>query len=322
MTIIPFQQSPKICPVCLAESNFKFIRDYQSKNGNFSLYECPNCEVQFWVPFQNPGAEWYEKNSYNVHRKQISNEKYIRWAVKHYWHTGQFLKSPPHSDPKEKTLLDIACSTGGFMLEAKEIGYTVYGVDFDKEEINIAKKFGLNNVYAEDVIQFLKNHREKFDVITGFEVIEHLDRPKEFLKLINDSLKPNGYLVLSTPNRKRYFGKIFELWDFPYYHLMRFDRQSLKNFVEQTNFIVVKIKDQNAMDFFVNATRVGLGKFLRKKLNKTNVTEMPPELLDDKISQIGFIKDVFVKIVLFPLVTLLYWIGFKGPDMYLVAKKS
>ena len=313
------------CPICLTElandQKFKFIESFNLENESFSLYECPICEVQFWEPFKNPGSEWYEKNSFNVQRKRVSDETYLRWAAKYYWHTGQFLKNPPHNNPKGKKLLDIACSTGGFILEAKKIGYDVYGVDFDSEEIKIAKSFGLDNVYTKDAVKFLTNYKNEFDVITGFEIIEHLDQPKRFLKLINEALKEDGYLILSTPNRKRYFGRIHEFWDFPYHHLMRFSKKSLKKLVEQLNFIDVRIKEQNSMDFFVNASRIGLGKFLRKKINK-NSDEIPPGLFKDRVFKIGLVKDAFVKILVSPFVVLLYWLGLRGPDMYLVAKKK
>ncbi len=329
-----FQIAPKFCPICFKESKFKAVENYQSKEGKFSLYECLNCKVQFWMPFRGPGGKWYEKNEENKKRTKIYKKEEISLIIKNSWNTCQFLLHPPHKNPFGKTLLDIGCGTGGFLLEAQKIGYKVYGIDFDKNQINIAKNLGLKGAIVADIFNFLKKEKNKnrFDVITGFEVIEHLDRPKEFLNLIFQSLKPGGYLALSAPNRERFWGNIKESYDFPYHHLIRFNIDSLKNLVIKNGFKIIKAKEQIPTDYFISKARVGFGLWLRKVIKffqKKRLSEMKKanQIINynqsDFITKIGHIKDKIVTIFIFlPAFIAFKVFQFKGTGLYILAQKD
>ncbi|MEM5782690.1 MAG: methyltransferase domain-containing protein, partial [Candidatus Aenigmatarchaeota archaeon] len=74
-----------------------------------------------------------------------------------------------------------------------------------------------------------------FDVITFFEVLEHQDRPKEFIETIKSMLKPGGYIVGSVPNRDswmwRMSGRRIGKGDFPPNHFLRFSKRSFGKFL-------------------------------------------------------------------------------------------
>lgn len=85
---------------------------------------------------------------------------------------------------KQGKLLDIGCGHGLFLERAKNVGFEVWGTDFDEKSIKCAKKRGLENVYnfsSEDFVNFAKEKKLKFDVIVFNAVLEHLDRPKIFI---------------------------------------------------------------------------------------------------------------------------------------------
>jgi len=254
---MPFQLSPEICPICQRKSKFKYIQDWQSKDGQFSLYECFCCQAQFWQPFKSPGRNWYENydDKGNKERISFSKETFASFQETAYgraWYTEHLFKNFLFQKPKGKKLLDVGCGTGGFLSEAKKLGYEVYGVDFDENEASfIRENLDIKNVFAEDVFEFLKNKQGFFDVITGFEILEHLDKPKEFLELLYQALKPEGYLILSMPNRERFFGKITEWWDFPLEHLSRWNIKSLENIVNMAGFKVIKIKENELFEYFI-----------------------------------------------------------------------
>jgi 2-polyprenyl-3-methyl-5-hydroxy-6-metoxy-1,4-benzoquinol methylase len=250
---MPFQLPPEICPVCQKKSKFSYLQDYQNENGQFSLYECFYCQVQFWQPFQNPGKNWYEDYKDNKLRISDFSEETTDIHVKNSWNTKQFFKNPLFRESRNKKILDLGCGTGEFLSEVKKLGYDVYGVDFDENEIALIKEnFDIENVFAEDIFKFLKKKQEIFDVISGFEILEHLDKPKEFLNLIYQALKPGGYLILSVPNRERFFGKITEWWDFPPGHLTRWNSKSLKNILQQTRFKIMEIKENRLFEYFTD----------------------------------------------------------------------
>lgn len=102
--------------------------------------------------------------------------------------------------------LDIGCG-GGILSEslARE-GAKVIGIDASAELIEVAKLHAKNqnldinyqSCFLEDYIQ---KENKKFDIITCMELLEHLDKPQEFLKYCASILKPGGKLFLSTLNR-------------------------------------------------------------------------------------------------------------------------
>jgi len=93
-----------------------------------------------------------------------------------------------------KTILDIGCGTGGFMLKAKKAGFEVVGIDISEEMINLAKSKGLE-VYHKDLCEF----EGKFDACVAiFDVINYMNDEylKNFFKCVKNVLKEGGYFLV------------------------------------------------------------------------------------------------------------------------------
>ena len=110
-------------------------------------------------------------------------------------------------------ILDVGCGGGLISEGLSKIGANVTGIDFVKDNINIARihaqKSNLNIDYK--TLDF-ENEKisSKFDIIVIFEVLEHLSDWKSFIKKIQSNLKSNGVLIISTINL------------FPFYYLALF----------------------------------------------------------------------------------------------------
>lgn len=110
---------------------------------------------------------------------------------------------------KPQTLLDLGCLDGSFALTiSKELGVAVYGVDLTEDGVAIAneraKKDGLDaeffNGTIEEYLTMFAENGMKFDVVTCFEVLEHVKAPEELLKQIDTVLAPGGTVLISTPD--------------------------------------------------------------------------------------------------------------------------
>jgi 2-polyprenyl-3-methyl-5-hydroxy-6-metoxy-1,4-benzoquinol methylase len=314
----------KLCPVCLEgfpQMTFRYLGDYNIKDASLQLFQCSICEVKFWYPFKNPGPEWYKECEQNQMHRSFEDKEYFIWLSENRSITKHFFNDVPHKLANGLKLLDVGCGTGGFLLQAKKIGYDVTGVDFDPEQIKVAQSFGLADTFQGDVVEFLNKHPGEFDVITGFEIIEHLDNPREFLEAIYKALKPGGVLCLSTPNNRR-IGPKNEFWDFPYHHLSRWTKRSLENVITLENFKHIKVKEELPLSFLVSKTRFGFGAFLRKKKAKDGaVTQTPAKQYKDSVARLGSIKDKAMAAVLWPVALGLFMFGKKGQGLYLTAKK-
>lgn len=224
--------TPSFCGVCKRRSEL----NRKEKFSEYTLWQCARCRGQFWTPMKNPGAEHYEKDERYAFRNlnplkkpERNHREFLRDAV-----------VPRQAQAKSK-LLDIGMGTGNFLAAAVAAGYQGYGIDFDRDAIKAARASGLKNVFEMDVnglrAKFGPNY---FDIITMFEVLEHLDNPADFITNIKKLLTKDGYLAISVPYRL--LPHYLKLADIPPRHLTRWNKIAMKIFLADNNFEVVRMK--------------------------------------------------------------------------------
>ena len=105
---------------------------------------------------------------------------------------------------KNLDFLDVGCGGGLICEPIAKLGGNVTGIDFVNENIKLAKKHARERKikinYVCDDIEKL-NFNKKFDIIIMFEILEHLDDWRNFLKKAKKNLKKNGKIIISTINR-------------------------------------------------------------------------------------------------------------------------
>ena len=142
--------------------------------------------------------------------------------------------------PLSGKLLDVGASFGVFMKAAKTMGYEVIGIEPSKWAANQVKK----NTGDEIICGTLRDLREEegdFDIITMWDVFEHLSDPVGELKEIWLRLKPGGVLVLSTMNMMSWFPKITKE-AYPWIldmHLYYFNPDTLTSMLNKSGFELV-----------------------------------------------------------------------------------
>jgi SAM-dependent methyltransferase len=152
---------------------------------------------------------------------------------------------PPHG----LRLLDVGCSSGLFLDEARAEGFDVWGAELSADTAAFARShFGLE-VHPGD--WRTAGHADRsFDVITLFDVIEHLPDPLAELRAIRRLLKPGGLLLQSTPNIDGLFPRLsyklsgrLDYWPHPEppYHLYQFSERTLAEMTERAGFEVSRI---------------------------------------------------------------------------------
>lgn len=100
----------------------------------------------------------------------------------------------------EKRVLDIGCYDGTIGKLIAQNQNEVYGIDLSDQAVNLAKKKGIRAYQADIEENDLPFPKEFFDVIVAAEIIEHVFDTDGFLEKIREFLKPNGHLILTTPN--------------------------------------------------------------------------------------------------------------------------
>ena len=107
-----------------------------------------------------------------------------------------------------------------------------------------------------------------FDVVTLFDVIEHLPNPNATIKEIRRILKPNGLIAVTTPNigsiPARLLGRNWEEIKRVREHIYFFSEVTLKRMLESNNFRVLKI--ESAGRFFSVKSAIDRGKLVNKTI--------------------------------------------------------
>jgi SAM-dependent methyltransferase len=97
------------------------------------------------------------------------------------------------------SVLDVGCASGAFLRLMLESGWNVAGVEPSETQFRRATKvLGATVRIQQCVLQEASLHRD-FDLVTMWDVLEHVTHPVEFLSLAGSLLRPGGFVVLNVP---------------------------------------------------------------------------------------------------------------------------
>lgn len=146
--------------------------------------------------------------------------------------------------PGGGNLLDVGCSTGQFLAKARGQGFDVAGIEFSEGSARFAADhFGL--AVQQGSIHQCTLPAGSLDMVTMFDVIEHVPDPASDITAAWELLKPGGWFVLSTPNIDGLFPRLsFKLagalnyWPHPEppYHLYQFSVRTLSAMLTKAGF--------------------------------------------------------------------------------------
>ena len=173
----------KSCILCGSYSLYK-IKGYEQHH----LIKCKSCKFVFCEPI--PSLEELED-----HYKGYGRDDYLSPITIKRYH--EILDS---FEPYRKTnkLIDVGCGIGYFLEFAKKRGWDVFGTEFTDEAIQKCSEKGIK---MEKGILDPENYMPgEFDIITSFEVIEHINNPVHELNSFHKLLRKGGLVYVTTPN--------------------------------------------------------------------------------------------------------------------------
>lgn len=176
---------------------------------------------------------------------------------------------------KEAKIIDVACGAGNFLYFLQNEGYiNSQGIDLSEEQLELARKVGVNNLKKADLFKYLPKYPESFDMIVANDIIEHLkkDEVLELLDLIFRSLKPFGKVLIATLNTQSLFGSSMLFVDFT--HEQGFTPRSLSQVLRVCDFKDVKVYGEKPIAHdFRSGVRVGLWWCITKILKTYRIIE-------------------------------------------------
>jgi 2-polyprenyl-3-methyl-5-hydroxy-6-metoxy-1,4-benzoquinol methylase len=155
--------------------------------------------------------------------------------------------------PKNAKIVDLGAGQGAFSKRLHDNGYDVLSVDMDPSDFKAAPiPFKAVNFNDEaELKQFRQQYKETFDVAIGMEVIEHVENPWEYIRLLSDLVKPGGTILITTPNIESSFSKLMFLFTGKHLHFNQSDLEGsghinplnmfeLETIISKTNLKIVK----------------------------------------------------------------------------------
>jgi 2-polyprenyl-3-methyl-5-hydroxy-6-metoxy-1,4-benzoquinol methylase len=168
-----------------------------------AVLKCSDCGLVFLESREEANQEDREERLYwQGEQKQIYLQEQVQKAFEDEF--AKRLAELRKYLPSNGSLLDVGCGVGHFLNKARDFGYFVKGLDISPVAAQAAKeKYNIEvDVGTLEQADYPHNH---FDVVSLWDVIEHIRRPLENMKAINHFLKPGGILVMKTPNEDSFF---------------------------------------------------------------------------------------------------------------------
>lgn len=139
-------------------------------------------------------------------------------------------------------LFDAGCATGGLLLEARARGFSVSGLEPSEAVAGVARERTGAPVRAQPLERVLLD-RFWYDVITLFDVLEHLVDPVPPLRVLRGALRPEGLLAVTVPDFGGWWSRVTgPRWPFvtPWEHLTYFTRRTLVTTLRAAGFREIK----------------------------------------------------------------------------------
>jgi 2-polyprenyl-3-methyl-5-hydroxy-6-metoxy-1,4-benzoquinol methylase len=240
------------CKVCGAQPK-KYLKGvYDVRYGypdSFDIDHCPACELfQTNPPLKQSEigplyTNYYPYASLDAEKIRANFHPSLGFAQQiRNWLEGNHRIQNMLPVGKGK-VLDIGCGDGRSLLQLQALGYDAVGVETDENIRPIAEKLGLNIHIG--TIENAKFEPHSFDLVIANQLIEHIVDLNSFIENTKKFLKPNGSLILSTPNAgglyRKLFGQNWLNWHIPF-HQQVFTQNSLRKLLEKHKLETFKIK--------------------------------------------------------------------------------
>jgi SAM-dependent methyltransferase len=175
---------------------------------------------------------------------------------------------------KRGTILDVGCGSGDTLFLLSQNGWITWGIDQNSKTVLFAKRRNLYKIIRGSFPHIRSLPKFYFDTVRMYCVLEHLNKPKEALKLSNKILKNDGELILSMQNTRSIaafvFGTYWYHLDLPR-HRFHFSPYTIKKMLEDTGFTNVYITYHSLGGILGSISHYMYGKFNIKVSLEKNI---------------------------------------------------
>ncbi len=215
------------------------MKQYLCKNG-YWIYRCPRChlgETDLKRDYSSFVKEFYSQGYYEgdpTRSAYVSYESDKPLIVRNMRKFLSFIRDKKPAG----TLLDVGCAFGYFVELSLSKGYDAYGFDPSGFASAEAGKLVGTSRIQNGTIQSVRYPKHSFDVITLFDVFEHLQDPLSDMKKLASLLKKDGVMLIATGDTRSIAAKLFRRkWTFyiPPQHIFFFHRKNVRELLQSAS---------------------------------------------------------------------------------------
>jgi 2-polyprenyl-3-methyl-5-hydroxy-6-metoxy-1,4-benzoquinol methylase len=225
------------------------------------LYECEETGYRFFYPFSLAGdGPFYEK-------LELIPWYYASWKWD-YDIAQNYI-------PNGARVIDIGCGEGKFLAYLmKEKKCICEGLELNEKAQQIATENHLK-VSNETIQKFSESNKSLFDIVTFFQVLEHISDVDSFLKSAIEVAKPGGLIILAVPNNEPYYLTYDKnhFLNLPPHHMGWWNQKSLSKLAALYGLSLVKVIKQ-PLEHYTSYTQNYLS--IKLKLPKVLVKVLTP----------------------------------------------
>lgn len=221
------------CKLCNS-SEFRYRDGEVRDNKELKILECEGCGLVFLSNFDHIDDTFYKESK--MHEK-IDFEKWQNDTEVDDTRRFEFVKTVTMN----KSVLDFGSGNGNFLYKIKNIASEVCGVELEK---NVKPFYEKNSI---KLYENLEQIDKKFDFITSFHVLEHLQEPIDMLKEMSLFLKDEGKIIIEVPNSEDalltlYKSESFSKFTYWSCHLYLYNQHTLSLLAEKAGLKIESIE--------------------------------------------------------------------------------
>lgn len=234
-----------ICGASELEPELEHLLDVEDGTpGEYEISRCRACDFRLLSRRPKPASmnEFYLDQYHVLTREKSFQITTFLYSISFGMRVRTLLKALPK---RPESILELGCGDPAFLLKVESkipTARRIVGVDIN---------FGSGALPPGSKVQLIKSEieqlqvAEKFDTILMYEVLEHVSAPEKTLQAVKDLLNPGGTLVITVPNWKSLWRKLFPRhWaglQVPR-HLSFFEPKTLKLLLNRQGFEVISHK--------------------------------------------------------------------------------
>ncbi|MFH1894709.1 MAG: glycosyltransferase [Patescibacteria group bacterium] len=232
-----FKKTNKNCPLCKKETAVFF-----TKKNSCNVYKCKNCSLIFVLPLSENHLEIYSQDYFSGAKKGFGYVDYDIDKKAMSSALNSYLDKIEKFIPKTGKILDVGAATGFFIKLAEQRGWKAQGVEVSEYASKIARERGLD--VATGTLENVNFEGNSFNLITFWDVVEHLSDPKLTISLAHKVLEKGGVIAINTPDSGSFIAKLLgKDWHLivPPEHLFLFNQENLSNLLREIGFEILFI---------------------------------------------------------------------------------